>query len=494
MYKTISPDSWDFGEPVVQQVPVSSRGLVGNDLKSFVKRAGHSFANKIASMEIPDGCIPLHLIAMGATEAVGPNRNGDGFREETLKVAHPTFVKHAKFYRDHKNTDPSQSYGIVKLSHYNDDMRRVELLAFLNGNSKVARDHGGLVADKELERLGRAGNDLPVSMAVKIANDVCVGCGNKARTPKEYCDEFTCKMGGCRNNLMKLTDRGLLYVDNPLPCRFIDISHVKRGADRTAFAHVANYLEKQAAGQVMGGAALAAAWQADVTEDIPWACGKYDHFTKLAMQLDQLEKVMFNRHNRTRSEQLAMAFHPGLLAPITQDTLGTPGSIKFAHTVQALTKNQIILTLPEYLRQYSPGNRDINVHEVAEKVANHLPGVFGRMTEDGTLIEYLDESLRHTNCSLGSTGYDKWAESLAANRSLDMRSVGNRLKIAALRNLKPTLRTHEKQASHDESDTLFEEAARSYAAHELVVLSQMPADSRGMPLTAGAVILQNYSH
>ena len=490
MQKIISPDSWNFGEPVVQQIPISSRGLVGNDFNGFVKRAGYSFANKIASMDIPEGCIPLHLIAMGATEAVGPNRNGDGFREETLKAAHPTFVKYAKFYRDHKNTDPSKSYGVVKLSHYNEDMKRVELLALLNGNEKVAKEHGGFVADKEIDRLSRSGNDLPVSMAVKIAYDVCVGCGNKARTPKEYCTENNCKMGGCRNNLMTMTDSGLLYVDNPLPCRFMDISHVKRGADPTAFAHVANYLEKCASGQVMGGAALAEAWRLDVGDDVPWSFGKYDPFVKLARRVDQLERMMYHDVNREKVQNLARAFDSRVLEPLSRDDIGTPGSIKFAHTIQALRKHNIMLTLPEYIRQYdSEESEDLN--EFTQKVAECLPGVFGRMVEDGTLIEYLDENLRHTSCSLGSTGYDRWAEGLQAGRSLSTEHIGTRLKYATLRGVQPKLVTSEKRASVIERDSIYDQVAKSYAAHQLVVMSQMPADTEGMPLTAGAVILQN---
>lgn len=116
------------------------------------------------------------------------------------------------------------------------------------------------------------------------------------------------------------------------------------------------------------------------------------------------------------------------------------------------------------------------------------------MAEDGTLIQHLDESLRHTSCNLTHTGYDRWAEKLASNRSLDMRKISQRLKVAALRGLTPRLISNEKQASFGEYDPHLEDVARDYAAYQLVVLSQMPSDPAGKPLTAGAVILQNYSH
>jgi hypothetical protein len=162
--KIITPGSQDFSEPVAQLIKYSSSGLHGCDLDQFVKRASVRFMDKLAGISFGPGEIPVHLIALGSTEAYGNNRNGDGFKEAVCKQYHPTFVKLARFYRDHANKDLKKSYGIVKASDYNDKMRRVELLIALNGTKEAADRNGGLVADEELEKLAKD-EDLPVSMA-----------------------------------------------------------------------------------------------------------------------------------------------------------------------------------------------------------------------------------------------------------------------------------------------------------------------------------------
>lgn len=164
MLKIVTADSWPFNEPAMQLVKFSSRGLRGSDLDSLVKRAGHAFANQLMDYRPQPGEIPVHMLAMGSTEAYGPNRNGDGFKEATCRRFHDTFVKSAKVYRHHKNTDPKISYGTVKCSTYNESMRRVELLLLLNATKEAAEKNDGFVADQEIEKLAR-GEDIPGSMA-----------------------------------------------------------------------------------------------------------------------------------------------------------------------------------------------------------------------------------------------------------------------------------------------------------------------------------------
>lgn len=164
--KFISPSGWDFQQRIVTPVKVSSRGLFGTDRQEFLKTASHSFVDQLSNIKFAKDEVPVHLIALGSSEAYGPNRNGDGFKEAACRAYHPTFVKFAKFFRNHKNKaergDPF--YGVVKASAYNEEMRRVELLCALNSEKSAADRNGGFVADAELEKLAR-GEDIPVSMA-----------------------------------------------------------------------------------------------------------------------------------------------------------------------------------------------------------------------------------------------------------------------------------------------------------------------------------------
>lgn len=159
---------WDEDTPRVALIKYASNGLSGMDKQAFVKRASEETSEellrKVAQMEVKPGEELVHLIAMGTTEAYGPNRNGDGFSKKACIEYHPTFVKHARFYRNHKNKDPEKSYGIVKASAFNPVMQRVELIVALNGNEKAAKANNGLVASKEMEKLA-SGDDISVSMA-----------------------------------------------------------------------------------------------------------------------------------------------------------------------------------------------------------------------------------------------------------------------------------------------------------------------------------------
>lgn len=254
MVKLITPDAQQFGDAVSRMIKVSSRGLRGADLGALVKRAGHQFADALRGVAFAPGEVPVHMYAIGATEAYGPNRNGDGFKVATCRKYHPTFVKYARWYRNHQNKDPKKSYGTVKLSGFNEAMKRIELVAALNGTEEAARRNGGLVADRELEKLARGDDNWGVSMACRIPFDVCSGCQKRAAHRGEYCTADTCPYGGLAHNITKVAADGhVLHADNPDPT-FFDISDVYRPADRIAFVlgHA-----KAASAEARGGAALA---------------------------------------------------------------------------------------------------------------------------------------------------------------------------------------------------------------------------------------------
>lgn len=168
------------------------------------------------------------------------NRNHDGYSHLMLRRDTPTFEKYANWFLNHRNQDPTKGYGKVKKAWYNEEMQRTELLVALNATKEAAERNGGLVAEKTLQKMA-SGQDVAVSQSCKISHDVCVLCGNKARTRAEYCtpksEGGTCKYAGCKYALGRVYEDGAhQFVDNP-HCTFFDISDVSdtRGADRTAF-------------------------------------------------------------------------------------------------------------------------------------------------------------------------------------------------------------------------------------------------------------------
>ena len=227
--KAFSPDHFNLGDDAPFEIlRFSTKGL-----DSLQEKRANMFSKLIEGYTPAKDKTAVHTIAMTASEKFGFNRNGDGWKRANLQRDHPTFISHAKVFRHHKNTSMDPSYGLVKAAMYNNDMDRVELLMELD-NSKCAEELG------LLESKG----SYPVSMACKIAHDVCSICSNKAKTPKEYCWHV-------KESLGKILDDGkVVGVDNP-NSTFFDISRVVRPADRVAYT-----LKKASAGLV-GGAALA---------------------------------------------------------------------------------------------------------------------------------------------------------------------------------------------------------------------------------------------
>lgn len=168
------------------------------------------------------------------------NRNGDGFRRNFLKSAHPTFKKHGALYKDHLNKEYEKRYGDVEKTAFNDDMDRTELLVSARHDKCADWLH-------DIER----GKRVDFSMGFDCVGDVCSICGNYSKTRKSYCEHV--KKGAKAPYGMGriLPDGRKCYVDNPDGV-FNDISKVGTGADM-----IAQHLRKVAGlddTEVLGGA------------------------------------------------------------------------------------------------------------------------------------------------------------------------------------------------------------------------------------------------
>jgi len=215
MFKLIEPSDFDFNEPCTSILPVHSRGVDNQ----WLKKSAAVLKEELKSIRPEVGKTFMHLIALGDFEKTGANRNGDGFHAKANKEYHNTFVKHANFYRNHKNKPAKgdKIYGNVKHSAYNEEMGRVELIIAIDNEA----------APDTIQKVA-SGQDIPVSMACHVPYDVCSICQNKATKVEDYCNHITKHAG-------KILDDGrAVYMDNTQP-RFFDISEVKRPADRIAY-------------------------------------------------------------------------------------------------------------------------------------------------------------------------------------------------------------------------------------------------------------------
>lgn len=469
--KIISPSGWDFGRPVVEMVKVSSRGLIGQDRADLIKIASPAFVDLVDRIKIAKDEVPLHMVALGAKEYWGINRNGDAFSRDTCRAHHNTFTKHARFYRDHVNKNPAISYGKIAADCYNEDMQRVEVLALLNGSKQAAERNGGFVADKELQKIAR-GEDIGVSMACTVPYDVCGHCRKQAATRAEYCDERTCinsvgeKRGGCRNNLTRVYDDGhIQHVDNPKPTWF-DMSHVFRPADRTAYAHAADYLEKAAsagvAGNHIGSAQLAEMLGVTAppellykyAEQVGWLSGPQAVQLRMISALSSLEqRTPFNK-----AAAAACATSP--LSPLVT---AAPGTRKFAQFAAALADRAIILGPRDFCRAAGKP-------ELSEKLAAVAPVVFQR----AAAIPALEQRIAQHDLTdvAAPSSFAQFACKIAADYAFDPGSVQRRAALAALRQ-QPTMR---KRAQENTDITPeIRDLAADYACYKVAAICRAVA-------------------
>lgn len=214
MLKLVDIDSSFFNEePTIRILDV------GSAAKRLTKSAADSRVNSYVSDLKPEpGKIYLHILAMGAGEYFGANRNADFFPEDNLIKYHHTFVSSpAHIFKHHINKNPEIAIGQVIFSVYNERMHRVELIAWVD----VVK--GADIVEK-IER----GEFPTTSMACHTPFDTCSICNNRARSRNEYCTHL-------RNELGRIHDDGRKTMAiNDGPLKFFDQSFVFKPADVTS--------------------------------------------------------------------------------------------------------------------------------------------------------------------------------------------------------------------------------------------------------------------
>lgn len=471
MRKIVTHEAWNFDVPQTAAVPLLQNGRMGaNDRAAFEKRASAELLQKMAEMPQLPGEVLVHDIALGCTEGYGPNRNGDGFREEVCRATHPTFVKSARVYRGHKSQNPAISYGIVKASSYNNKMRRIELLLALNGTEEAARRNGGLVADLELQKLASRA-PVPTSMGCVTPYDTCSACGHRAKNRDEYCTPQMCKAGGLRDHMGDVVelngDLHHLHADNPDALYYNDISHVPRQADRISYMMGA--LQKAAsagARAFISGAELAELYyNAGAGDDVPAAATRT---LDLLLQHDTtLDKYAY----------LTRAVSPRRAAvPPLQINLQKLGAF-----TAALADRSVILPVEEFIRVLS-GHAQPDAGVVSQ-IKQAAQSVFSRLQVPNVNPYVL---------AFGGipSQYQSWAQKVAADYALDEAHVSRRLSRALLaQDTEPQLRPLVKIAAA--SEPAAEEMAQHYGLYVLASLDRMATRNPNFPLTVATTLLQN---
>lgn len=149
---------------------------------------------------------------------------GNRERAWTFEKYAYVFEEHANKPYPHKDKDgnmlpPDKIYGTVKAAAHNPAMQRIEL---------VIQVPHGRDWDDDLQKIAND-QDVGFSIGCRVPYDVCLMCGHKAETPKQWCEHLEGRLG-------QLTKEGrFLGVANDMMTYF-DISRVRKPADRIAWS------------------------------------------------------------------------------------------------------------------------------------------------------------------------------------------------------------------------------------------------------------------
>lgn len=302
MLKLIDIDSSFFNEePVVRILDVGSAS------GQLTKTAADSrIAGFVADLKPETGKIYVHILAMGAGEYFGANRNADYFPEQNLIKWHDTFrTSPAHIFKHHINKNPEIAIGQVIFSVYNERMHRVEIIAWIDTKK------GWDIVDK-IER----GEFPATSMACHTPYDTCSICGNKARSRNEYCSHLRSELGRVH------ADGSKTMAINDGPLKFFDMSVVFKPADITS-----SVLQKVAYSGIASEPVLGSAESAfmhGITE-------KSAEIRKLSSLIKEVEGTMVNSSDSLKT----------LLQKVKdpeEDILGMLESFELDHVIHALAE------------------------------------------------------------------------------------------------------------------------------------------------------------
>ena len=473
MIKIVDPSDYVRDEPFVQLIKRASRGTYGQDRRLFEKRASGSLISQFDNIVFKPGEEPVHLYALGTTEAVGPNRNWDGFPKRACEKHHNTFVKYARWYREHANRDPSKSYGIVKASAFNDAMQRIELIVALNATKEAAVRNGGLVADKEMEKLA-SGQSPGVSMSCRVPLDFCSYCGNAARTRDEYCRDISdgghCKAGGLRCNIGRVLANGdIVHAINEDP-QFFDISMVARPADRIAY--VTGQLEKAASLR------LRPEYLQLPPVDLLFDQLPSNH--KLAKHVEMVHKMASMEQTLSPLvSQTLQVFGSQSTIPMTKEAQDSP-----QQALKALQEVGGVLSLAGFLQLFG-GQSEKEAAETASYAGDQLPTCFSSLIIDGDIQEQLANHA-YTAASNTTPTLRKWAASVSEQVSYNTTVTTKRAMTNAIREVVP-----QEQASPLIKLAGINSVVTQYAIYKSAAILDIFSQTRDIVLTATLALIQN---
>jgi hypothetical protein len=414
------------------------------------------------------------VIALGAYEGTGANRNGDIFKEAACESNYKTFLKTGKKGKDgkydgralnrhHKNKPTDPKYGNIKAATYNKKMRRIELVIGLD-NDKCA---------EEIQKLAE-GKQINVSMACKVAHDVCTWCGHEAKDDKHRCEHVPKKLG-------EINKQGeMCSMDNINP-RWFELSIVGRPADRIGMslklASEKDYI-KTAADYLEAYPGFVVPEDDEETLVVSkYASDKRALVRKLAAIEKRIEGIATSGPKDSKEKYLAqekskLKHSEGL----SDDTIDELRKYEPAKLLRALADNGIIFS-PEDFIKYLFGASALGgkAGDMFSQIREKVPNMFSSLSDDALH----DEKFEPSSSDIMPKGLMQMVKNLFEDHSLfEKPAHGRIMRITIVKRIPTGKLEAKKETSKPEKKAAFDEIVSQYAAYKLAAFRYLDEQNR----------------
>ena len=430
------------------------------------------------------------VIALGAYEGTGANRNGDIFKEAECLRHYKTFVKSGSRRKDgtydgralnrhHKNKPEDPKYGNIKAASYNKKMKRIELIIGMD-NDKCA---------EEIQKLAE-GKQINVSMAAKVAYDKCTWCGHDAKTDSDRCDHIPVKLG-------EVNKRGEMCSMENVDPKWFELSIVGRPADRIGMslklASDTRYIKTARDYMEMyPGFVVPTESYDEVLRISKYAQEKRNLVRKLAEIEKHIDGVISEGPKTSKDkylvEEKAKLKHSDSISPETIEELRKYDPAKL---LRALADHGILFSPEDFIKYLFGADKLKNSDALAGKMKLHLPDVFSNMEEDAHSALH-DEKYEPSESDVIPKEIMKIVRNLFEDHSLfDKPTHGRIMKITIVKRA-PSAKLNRPTAPEDSSkEASARERAKQYGSYKLAALRYLEAKDKLDEETMFNALIQN---
>ena len=480
MYKGLikfsSTDDWNWDVDPVQLIrSVSTLTKAGAD-------------NSELRAEKTAGQTDALVIALGAYEGTGANRNGDIFKEAECINNYKTFIKSGSKGKDgkydgralnrhHKNKPEDPKYGNIKAASYNSKMKRIELVIGLD-NDKCA---------EEIQKLAE-GKQINVSMAAKVAYDKCTWCGHDAKTDNDRCCHIPKSLG-------EINKQGEMCSMENINPKWFELSIVGRPADRIGMslklASASSYIKTASDYKSLYPGFVVP------DDDSTLKISKYaSEKRSLVRKLAAIEKHIdaIAKAGPKDSKEKYVAEQKSKLSAsdnISDDTMEELRKFEPSKLLKALADQGIVFSPEDFMKYLFGASKLGKPDELFSKVKSHLPSMFSNLEEDGDDAAN-EEKYEPSHARALPKSLLNMVRGLFDDHSMfDKPAHGRVMRITIIKKM-PTAKL---KASYNKDEISKEaavkEIAKQYAAYKLAALRYLDEQNKLDEETMFNVLLQN---